>query len=103
MRLLEWRPTRRNTLCGFIVVELPSGLIIHDIAIHKKGGRWWASLPARPVLDAEGRHVLNHAGQKQYAAFLRWRDRGLADVFSARLTELVRATHPGDFDDRSKR
>jgi hypothetical protein len=70
MRLLEWRALRKNTLHGFCVIELPSGLIIRDISIHEKGGKWWASLPARPMLDAEGRHVSNHAGHKQYAALL---------------------------------
>jgi hypothetical protein len=99
MRLLEWRPMARNMLRGFCVVELPSGLVIRDIAIHEKAGKCWANLPARPILDAEGRHISNHAGHKQYAAVLGWRDRDLADRFSAALVELVRAEHPSAFDE----
>jgi hypothetical protein len=54
--LRGWRPLRRNTLHGFVDVVLPNGLEI-DIAVHVRGGRAWASLPARPVLDG-GRHVI---------------------------------------------
>jgi hypothetical protein len=98
MKLLEWRPMRKNTLHGFAVVELPSGLVVRDISLHQKAGKWWASLPSRPVLDAEGKHVSNHAGHRQYSALLGWRDRNLADRFSAALIELVRAEHPADLD-----
>jgi hypothetical protein len=98
MRLVEFKPLRRNTLLGFCVVEMPSGLVIRDISIHQKAGKWWAGLPAKPVLDAEGRHVNNHAGHKQYAALLGWRSRELADRFSAAVVELVRLAHPADLE-----
>ena len=102
MRLLAWWPMPRKTLRGFCVVELPAGLIIRDIGIHEKGGRWWASLPVRPVLNGDGRHVANHAGHKQYAALLGWRDRNLADRFSAAVVEVVRLAHPSALDDRGE-
>jgi len=96
MRLLEWRAFRKNTLHGFAVVELPSGLVIRDVTIHEKNSKWWASLPSRPVLDVGGRQVTNPAGHKQYAALLGWRDRALADRFSVAVVDLVRAQHPDD-------
>ena len=65
MKLVEWRARQQNTLRGFATVELPSGLIIRDVAIHEKAGKWWASLPARPQLDADGRQVKNAAGKAQ--------------------------------------
>jgi hypothetical protein len=102
MRLLEWRALRKNTLRGFCVVELPSGLVIREISIHEKNGKWWASLPARPMLDAEGRHITNHAGHRQYAALLGWRDRALADRFSGAAVDIVRAKHPEVFDPRGE-
>jgi hypothetical protein len=92
--LREWRPLRKNTLFGFAVIELPSGLIVRDVGIHSKAGKWWASLPSRPVLDADGRHVSNHAGHKQYAALLGWRNRELADEFGRRIVALVQQHHP---------
>jgi len=89
---------RRNTLRGFAVIDLPSGLVIRDESIHGKVGRWWASLPARPVLDAEGRRVRNHTPHAQYAALLGWHDRDLADRFSIAVLDLVRREHAGDLD-----
>lgn len=73
VRLFEFRPLRRNTLRGFCAVELLSALVIRDISIHQKAGKWWASLSARPMLDGEGRHITNHTGHKEYAA-VRCRD-----------------------------
>lgn len=99
MRLVEFRAMQRNTLHGFATVELRNGLVVRDLAIHEKGGRWWVSFPARPVLDAEGRHIANHGGHKQYAALLGWRDRDLADRFSAAVIALIREVHPGAFGD----
>ena len=101
MVLREWRQVRKNTLRGFCVVELPSGLVIRDVSIHEKGKKRWASLPSRPMLDTEGRQVRNHAGHAQYAVLLGWRDRDLADAFSARLIELIRREHPSDLDEAS--
>ena len=99
LKLLEWRAFRKNTLHGFAVVELPSGLIVRDISVHQKNGKFWASLPARPMLDGDGRHVVNHSGKAQYAALLGWRDRDLADRFSVAVVALVRAAHPSDLDE----
>jgi hypothetical protein len=73
-------------------------LSIFLLAVKRRRGRWWASLPSRPVLDAEGRQVSNHAGHKQYAALLGCRDRALADAFSQRLIDLLRARYPGAFE-----
>jgi hypothetical protein len=95
MVLREWRPMRRNTFRGFAVIELPTGLVIGDVSIHEKGGRFWASLPARPMLDQDGQQIRNHAGQVQYAAVLEWRNRDLANRFSRAVVELVRREHPG--------
>jgi hypothetical protein len=98
MLLRKWRPMRRNTLRGFADVELTSGLQIDDIAVHTREGRAWASLPARPMLDQDGQHVLRD-GRPQYAPILRWRTRDLADRFSAAVVELVRRAHPDALDE----
>jgi hypothetical protein len=88
---------RRATLRGFADIELPNGLQIDDIAVHDRGGRAWAGLPARPVLE-NGRHIIRD-GKPAYARILAWRSRNLADRFSTAVVELVRRTHPGALDD----
>src|ERR1700687_4616526 len=98
VRLIEWRPIRRNTLCGFAIVEMPNGLVIRELSIHEKAGKRWVGMPAKPVLGQDGRQIENHAHKKQWAVLVGWRDRDLADRFSGAVVELVRAEHPGDLD-----
>jgi DNA-binding cell septation regulator SpoVG len=43
----QFRPFEKNTLLGFLELELPSGLIIHDITLHEKGDSRWVSMPAK--------------------------------------------------------
>jgi hypothetical protein len=93
MVLRAWRPVRKNALRGFAAVELPSGLTIVGIPIWVTRGKAWCSLPSKPVLDSEGRHV-EVSGKKQYALVLRWRSRDLADRFSAAVVELIRRAQP---------
>ena len=30
----DWKPVGKNTLLGFCRVRLPSGMILHDVAVH---------------------------------------------------------------------
>lgn len=94
LRITEWRPLIKNTLRGFCIIELPSGLIVREVSVHTKNGKAWASLPSRPQLDGDGRQVVNHAGKKQYTALLGWRDRDLSDRFSIAVIDAVLAAHP---------
>ena len=43
----EWKPFEKNTLRGFLSLELPSGMIIHGCTLHQKNGSRWIGLPAR--------------------------------------------------------
>ena len=87
MTLVEFKPVVRNTLRGFCILDIPPGIIVYDVSVHEKNGKRWASLPSKPVLDSEGRHVVTHSGQKQYAALL-----------AARVVALVLEHDPGAFD-----
>jgi hypothetical protein len=90
MRLVSWRPITKGRLLGFAIVELPNGLKVHDCPVLVSKGKAWASLSNRPVLDADGRHVVDHTGHRRYAGLLGWRDRDLAYHFSVAVVELVR-------------
>jgi hypothetical protein len=80
-------------LRGFAVVELPPGLVIENVTLHKKGGRIWVSLPARPLLDADGRHMVDTDGRKRYAPVLSWTSRELGDEFYRAVIALIRRNH----------
>jgi hypothetical protein len=56
----DWRPMVRNTLQGFVTLQLsPSGFVFRECALHVKGERRWIGLPSKPQIDAEGRHRID--------------------------------------------
>jgi hypothetical protein len=93
MRLVSFKAVAKGALRGFAHVELPCGLRIEDCPVFQSNGKAWASLPAKPVLDTEGRHV-KPDGKGQYAAIVKWRDRDLNERWSAALVALIRTRHP---------
>ena len=89
MTLEAFKPLRKGSLIGFACVRLSIGLTIADIPCCTSHGKTWASLPAKPILDRDGRHV-EESGKKKYAPILQWADRAVADRWSAAVVELVR-------------
>src|SRR4051812_26984919 len=93
MTLDVFRPLVKGALRGFATVRLPIGLVIADVTICTSHGKTWASLPSKPIIDRDGRHV-EEGGKKKYAPILQWADRAAADRWSAAVVELVRQAHP---------
>lgn len=102
MRLVFWKPLTKNSLRGFATVELPIGLKVSDVPVLVSNGKAWASLPSKPQVDKDGLHKRDANGKPAYTAILEWRDRGLADRFSAAVVDLVRASHPDALDDGAR-
>lgn len=98
MQLEDFKPMRRGNLLGFATIRLPNGLQISDIPVCTSGRRAWASLPAKPILDRDGRHLSDENGKKRYVPILQWPDRETADRWSAAVVELVRQHHPEAVD-----
>jgi hypothetical protein len=98
MRLVAWRPLTKGALRGFATVELPIGLTISDCPVLISHGKTWASMPAKPILDRDGRQKADANGKASYASILSWRDRDLADRWSAAVVDLVRAEYPDAID-----
>ena len=82
---------------GHASVRLPIGLKITDIPVCTSHGRTWASLPSKPILDRDRRHV-EEGGKKKYAVILQWGDRATADRWSDAFVDLVHQQHPGMLD-----
>jgi hypothetical protein len=94
MALESFRPLVKGSLRGFATVRLPNGLTIADCAVCTSHGKFWASLPSKPILDRDGRHMADENGKKRYAPILSWADRDTADRWSAAVVELVRQHYP---------
>ena len=94
MQIKDWRPVVKNTLRGFATIELPIGLVIHDVTVHIKNASAWASMPAKVQLDREGA-IRTVEGKTQYSKVLEWRSREIGDRFSEAVVSALDADYPG--------
>lgn len=93
MRLVGFKPVTKGALRGFASVELSNGLIVMDCPVLVGPNGAWGTLPSKPALDSEGKH-LQPNGKPLYTTVLRWSDRDLARLFSDPLVALVQAACP---------
>jgi hypothetical protein len=98
LQLLGFKAVRRNTLRGFAEVRLPNQLIVSDIVVGEAGGRQWALLPSKPMVDRDGSLRRDEAGKIRYSPVVEWASPALRDEFSKRVVALVRAQYPDAFD-----
>jgi hypothetical protein len=98
LQLLGFKPVRRNSLRGFAEVRLPNGLIVTDVVLGEAGGRQWALLPSKPMIDRDGNLRREDSGKIRYTPVIEWASTALRDEFSRRVVALVRARHPDAFD-----
>ena len=101
MTLVSWRPMGKGDLVGFATVMLRIGLKLADCPLLVSHGKAWAALPTKPQIDKDGRHKTDAKGRPAYSSVVEWRDRALADRFSAAVVSLVRAAHAAHFNDAS--
>jgi hypothetical protein len=96
--LSEWKAVSKNTLKGFCTLHIAEmRLSIRDVAVHERGGKRWAQLPARPQLDRNQQLIRNSDGKLEYASLMSWDSRAVADAFSARVVEAVLEHTPTAF------
>jgi hypothetical protein len=82
----EWRPYQKNTLVGFLSIELTTGLILHGCTLHEKNDSRWIGMPAKQF-QKDGRttwapqvdFVSKEAREKSQAAALAAVDDYLCD------------------------
>jgi hypothetical protein len=87
---------RKNTLRGFATVQLRSGMIVADVAVHITDGRPWASPPSKPILDRNGSAVRDDAGKIKYVAIISFASKDLRDRFSTAIIDAMMVAHPGE-------
>jgi hypothetical protein len=91
---LAWRPIRKNTLAGFAKIRLEElHLLIHDVALHRKGDATWAQLPGRPWIK-DGTVVRDEAGKTQFSPILEFELGATRDAFSRAVVAAVRVFAP---------
>lgn len=53
IRASNWRRVSRNTLQGFVRLHLPSGLVLNEVSVHRRGDKRWVGLPARALVERD--------------------------------------------------
>ena len=98
IRILDWRPLRRNSLLGFAKVELPSGMVIADVTVLNGERGPWASPPSKPMLDRDGIVLRDEKGKIRYQPIIEFTSKAIRDRFSDQVTAALRASHPEAFE-----
>jgi hypothetical protein len=99
IRLRGVRPLPRGALIGVADIKLPRGLLVHDFPIcHPEDGAAWAALLAKPVVDRDGKQKADANGKRRFAPVLEWRNREIANRFSAVVINLIRRAAPDTLD-----
>ena len=94
----EFKSLTRNTLRGFAEIHIAEmKLTVRDVAVHTKGGRCWAQLPAKPYVK-DGELVRNELGKISYLPMLAWDTRAVADAFSDAVVRAVLELVPDAFE-----
>ena len=85
VRASDWRPLERNTLRGFVTLELPSGLILHECTLHRAAtGAEWIGLPGNPQIDREGKQRKDPAtGKALYTPIVELKGKEQRERFQA--------------------
>ncbi len=92
--ITEWRPVSKNTLCGFATVKQPSGMIVADISVHVRDGKSWASPPFKPILDRDGRQMVDASGKSRWSPVVTFIDRSTQAAWSDAVIAALRSAHP---------
>ena len=94
VRILEWRPLRKNSLLGFAKVELPSGMVIADVTVLTSERRPWASPPSKPMISRDGTVMKDPSGKIKYTPIIEFVSKEARDRFSRAVVDALRAAHP---------
>jgi hypothetical protein len=91
----EWKAVGRNTLLGFCRVRLPSGMVLHDVAVHSKNGKLWATPAGKPRLGRDGLQMTDPTtGKLLWSPIVGFETKALSDRFSAQIIEALRRAFP---------
>jgi hypothetical protein len=95
--IADWKPRHSGTLRGFCTARLPSGMVLHEVAIHTRSGSWWASPASKPMLSRDGTALRDEAGKVRYSPIVSFESRQARDRLSQAVVDALRCAHPEVF------
>jgi hypothetical protein len=92
------RFAERSSVVGIVpTVQTRSGFIFHDVVIHERNGRYWATPGTRPLLGPNGRQIVDHKGKRQWCPVISFASDDLRNKFSDAVISALRVSHPQVF------
>ena len=90
----NWKSVNRGALRGFVTATLPSGMVLHEVSIMQSNGRAWASPPSKPMLDRDGRAMVDDAGGRRYAPIFTFASAEIRNKWSSAVIDALLAAFP---------
>jgi hypothetical protein len=94
MKIISFRTMRQKSLIGLADVELPSGVVIHRVAVWSGDSGPFATMPRTPEIGRDGAVMKDAAGNVSYRPVLSFTRPALKTRFSNEVVAAMRATHP---------
>lgn len=93
IKIIAWRAMERNSLRGFVSVQV-GALEIFDVTVMSASGRKWCGMPGKPQIGQDGLTVKKD-GKVQYSQVMNWATKDARDRFSASVIEALEREYPG--------
>lgn len=90
----EFTAVEKNTLRGIARVRMPSGMVLHDVAIYRKDTAAWASPASKPRLGRDGSQMKGPDGKGLWDPVVTFSSRELRDRFSSAVIDALRGARP---------
>lgn len=71
----SFTPMAKNSLIGFATVRAPSGLVFHDVGVHRKNDSARASLASKPMINRNGFVMKDGEGRVRYTPVVSFSDK----------------------------
>lgn len=89
MKCTEFKLISRNTLQGFATIEMTSGLVIKDCALHLSHGSEWCAPPSKPQVDQDGNARRGADGKLQYTPIISFTTKEIRDNWSSQAVRAI--------------
>ena len=93
VKIIAWRALERNSLRGFVSVQV-GALEIRDVTVMSASGRKWCGMPGKPLIGQDGA-VVKKDGKVQYSQVVVWASKEAGDRFSTSVIEALEREYPG--------
>lgn len=90
----SFTPIAKNSLVGFATVKAPSGLIFHDVSVHRQGDAMWALPASKPMIDRDGTQLKDATGKLRWVPIVSFKDKQTRDRWSRDVVEALKAQRP---------